>query len=252
MKRPLILVTNDDGINAPGIRTLISVMKNIGDIVVLGSAWGKVRALSNDLGTSIQKAQPSDPVEILGLSGAPNSGDKLVVVENESRAREVTQYRSRMKRMEENSTIKRVTVDQMIESASQEVKKVISVIVKADVHGSKEAIEQSLTKMNSEKVSIKIIHSAVGEINESDVTLAIASNARIFGFNVKANTQAKNLSKKEGIKTSFFSIIYEVIDEAQKIIDGLDEEKILCEVKNVIRKSKVKTFDFIINSFFER
>ena len=225
-----------------GRGTVVSVLiqngsLDVGDIAVIGKEWGKVRAMYDDSSKKIGKALPSYPVEILGLSGAPNSGDKLVVVENESRAREVTQYRSRMKRMEENSTIKRVTVDQMIESASQEVKKVISVIVKADVHGSKEAIEQSLTKMNSEKVSIKIIHSAVGEINESDVTLAIASNARIFGFNVKANTQAKNLSKKEGIKTSFFSIIYEVIDEAQKIIDGLDEEKI---VETLIGKAMIK------------
>ncbi len=225
-----------------GRGTVVSVLiqngsLDVGDIAVIGKEWGKVRAMYDDSSKKIGKALPSYPVEILGLSGAPNSGDKLVVVENESRAREVTQYRSRMKRMEENSTIKRVTVDQMIESASQEEKKVISVIVKADVHGSKEAIEQSLNKMNSEKVSIKIIHSAVGEINESDVTLAIASNARIFGFNVKANTQAKNLSKKEGIKTSFFSIIYEVIDEAQKIIDGLDEEKI---IETLIGKAMIK------------
>ncbi len=225
-----------------GRGTVVSVLiqngsLDVGDIAVIGKEWGKVRAMYDDSSKKIGKALPSYPVEILGLSGAPNSGDKLVVVENESRAREVTQYRSRMKRMEENSTIKRVTVDQMIESASQEEKKVISVIVKADVHGSKEAIEQSLNKMNSEKVSIKIIHSAVGEINESDVTLAIASNARIFGFNVKANTQAKNLSKKEGIKTSFFSIIYEVIDEAQKIIEGLDEEKI---IETLIGKAMIK------------
>ena len=214
-----------------GRGTVVSVLiqngsLDVGDVAVIGKEWGKVRAMYDDSSKKIDKALPSYPVEILGLSGAPNSGDKLVVVDNESRAREVTQYRSRMKRIEENSAIKRVTIDQMIESASQEDKKIISVIVKADVHGSKEAIEQSLNKMNSDLVSIKIIHTAVGEINESDVTLAIASNARIFGFNVKANTQAKTLSKKEAIKISFFSIIYEVIDEAQKIIDGLDEDKV--------------------------
>ena len=191
----------------------------------------------NDSSEKINLALPSFPIELLGLSGTPDSGDKLVVVDNEARAREVTQYRSRMKRIEENSSVKRVSIDQMIESASQDEKKVISIIVKADVHGSKEAIEQSLNKMNSEKISIKIIHSAVGEINESDVTLAIASKARIFGFNVKANTQAKTLSKREAIKISNFSIIYEVIDEAQKIIDGLDDAE---ETETQIGKAIVK------------
>ena len=169
-------------------------------------------------------ALPSYPVEVVGLSGAPESGEKLVVVESEARAREVTQYRSRMKRIEENSTIKRVSIDQMLQDNTGEQKVLISVIIKTDVHGSKEAIEQSLKKMNSEKVEIKIVHSGVGEINESDVTLATASNARIFGFNVKANVQAKNLSKREKISIKYFSIIYEVLDEAQKIIDGMFEE----------------------------
>ena len=182
----------------------------------MGKEWGKVRALYDDEGKRLQKALPSYPVELIGLSGAPESGDKLVVVESESRAREVTQYRSRRKRVEENSALKRTSIDQMIKDASVEQKKIISIIIKADVHGSKEAIEQSLTKMNSEKVEIKIIHTGVGEINESDVTLAIASEAMIFGFNVKANVQAKNLSKREKINMKYFSIIYEVIDEAKK------------------------------------
>ena len=139
--------------------------------------------------------------------------------------------------IEENASIKRVSIDQMIESASREEKKVISIIVKADVHGSKEAIEQSLSKMNSENIEIKIIHTAVGEINESDVTLAIASEARIFGFNVKANSQAKSLSKREDISISNFSIIYEVIDEAQKIIDGLENDKLS---ETLIGKAMIK------------
>ena len=225
-----------------GKGTVVSILiqngtLKVGDIAVVGKEWGKVRAMYNDSSEKINLALPSFPIELLGLSGTPDSGDKLVVVDNEARAREVTQYRSRMKRIEENSSVKRVSIDQMIESASQDEKKLISIIVKADVHGSKEAIEQSLNKMNSEKISIKIIHSAVGEINESDVTLAIASKARIFGFNVKANTQAKTLSKREAIKISNFSIIYEVIDEAQKIIDGLDNAE---ETETQIGKAIVK------------
>ena len=212
-----------------GKGTVVSILiekgtLKVGDVVVVGKEWGKVRALYDDEGKRLQMALPSYPVEVVGLSGAPESGEKLVVVESEARAREVTQYRSRMKRIEENSTIKRVSIDQMLQDNSGEQKVFISVIIKTDVHGSKEAIEQSLKKMNSEKVEIKIVHSGVGEINESDVTLATASNARIFGFNVKANVQAKNLSKREKISIKYFSIIYEVLDEAQKIIDGMFEE----------------------------
>ena len=226
-----------------GKGTVVSILiqkgtLNVGDIVVVGKEWGKVRALYNDEGKRLQMALPSYPVEVVGLSGAPESGEKLVVVENEARAREVTQYRSRMKRIEENSTIKRVSIDQILQDTSGEQKVFISIIIKTDVHGSKEAIEQSLKKMNSEKVEIKIVHSGVGEINESDVTLASASNARIFGFNVKANVQAKNLSKREKISIKYFSIIYEVLDEAQKIIDGMFEEDFKEELigKGTIKK----------------
>ena len=184
-----------------GKGTVVSILiekgtLNVGEIVVVGKEWGKVRALYDDEGNRLEKAPPSYPVEVVGLSGAPESGEKLVVVDSESRAREVTQYRSRRKRIEDNSSIKRVSIDQMIQDSSQEKKVEIAIIIKTDVHGSKEAIEQSLKKMNSDEVDIKIIHSGVGEINESDVTLATASNARIFGFNVKANVQAKNLSKE--------------------------------------------------------
>ena len=198
----------------------------VGDIIVVGKEWGKARAIYSDQGVRLSRATPSYPIELQGLSGAPESGDKLVVVESESRAREVTQYRSRVKRIEQNSSVARVSIDQMIKSASEEEKDIISIIVKADVHGSKEAIEQSLKKMNSEKFEVKIIHTGVGEINESDVTLATASNAKIFGFNVKANSQAKTLAKRENILIKYFSIIYEVIDEAKKILDGMGEEEL--------------------------
>ena len=226
-----------------GKGTVVSILiekgtLKVGDVVVVGKEWGKVRALYDDEGKRLQMALPSYPVEVVGLSGAPESGEKLVVVESEARAREVTQYRSRMKRIEENSTIKRVSIDQILQDTSGEQKVFISIIIKTDVHGSKEAIEQSLKKMNSEKVEIKIVHSGVGEINESDVTLATASNARIFGFNVKANVQAKNLSKREKISIKYFSIIYEVLDEAQKIIDGMFEEDFKEELigKGTIKK----------------
>ncbi len=225
-----------------GKGTVVSILiqkgtLNVGDVVVVGKEWGKVRALYNDEGVRLNKALPSYPVELIGLSGAPESGDKLVVVDTESRAREVTQYRSRRKRIEENSSLKRSTIDQMIKDASLDQRKLVSIIIKADVHGSKEAIEQSLKKMNSDLVEIKIIHTGVGEINESDVTLAIASQALIFGFNVKANVQAKNLSKREKITLRYFSIIYEVIDEANKIIEGMFTPD---SIESVIGKAVIK------------
>ena len=133
----------------------------VGDIVVVGKEWGKARAIYSDEGTKLLQANPSYPIELQGLSGAPESGDKLVVVENEFRAREVTQYRSRVKRIEQNSNITRVSIDQMIKSASENEKEIVSIIIKADVHGSKEAIEQSLKKMVSEKFEVKIIHTGV-------------------------------------------------------------------------------------------
>ncbi len=226
-----------------GKGTVVSILiekgtLNVGDVVVVGKEWGKVKALYDDEGKRLPKALPSYPVEVVGLSGAPESGEKLVVVESESRAREVTHYRSRMKRIEENSSMKRVSIDQMLQDSSGEKKVLISVIIKTDVHGSKEAIEQSLKKMNSDKIEIKIVHSGVGEINESDVTLATASAARIFGFSVKANVQAKNLAKREKISIKYFSIIYEVIDEANKIIDGMFEEDFKEELagKGTIKK----------------
>ena len=233
-----------------GKGTVVSVLiqkgtLNVGDIVVIGKEWGKVRALNDDQGNKLQKALPSFPVELVGLSGAPESGEKLVVVDSESRAREVTLYRSRMKRVEENSAIKRVSLDQMMQNASVEKKIEVPIIVKADVHGSKEAIEQSLIKMESEKVDLKIIHSGVGEINESDVTLATASNAKIFGFNVKANVQAKSLSKREKISVKYFSIIYEIIDEAKKIIEGLSEEEF---IDDFIGKALIKKVFELSNS----
>ena len=215
-----------------GKGTVVSILVQnghlkVGDIVIVGKEWGKVRAIYDEEGERLETAFPSYPVDLLGLSGAPESGDKLVVVDNESRAREVTQYRARTKRIEENASIKRASLEQLMQNVSEKEKKPISIIIKADVHGSKEAIEQSLKKINSENFDIKIPHTGVGEINESDVSLAIATNSIIFGFNVRANVQAKTLSKRDNVLIKYFSIIYEVIDEINKIIDGLTEDNLV-------------------------
>ncbi len=216
----------------------------VGDIVIAGKEWGKVRALTNDEGTRINKALPSFPVEILGISGAPSSGDEFVVVDTESRAREVTQYRDRKIRLRQNASIKRGTVEQMLSSANKEEDKEFPVIIKADVHGSKEAIEQSLQKIQIENFKVKILHSGVGEINESDVSLASASKGLILGFNVRSNVQAKNLSKRDNVVIKYFSIIYEVIDEVEKSIKTHLEpefrEDIIgkVEIKKIFKVSK--------------
>ena len=216
----------------------------VGDIVIAGKEWGKVRALTNDQGERINQALPSFPVEILGLSGAPSSGDEFVVVDSESRAREVTQYRDRMIRMRQSSSVKRGTVEQMLSSANQTEDKDFPVIIKADVHGSKEAIEQSLHKIQVENFKVKILHSGVGEINESDVSLASASKGLILGFNVRSNVQAKNLSKRDNVIIKYFSIIYEVIDDVEKSLKSRLEpefrEDIIGKVniKKVFRISK--------------
>ena len=209
----------------------------VGDIVIAGKEWGKVRALSNDQGERINEALPSYPVEILGLSGAPSSGDEFVVVDSESRAREVTQYRDRMIRMRQSSSVKRGTVEQMLSSANQTEDKDFPVIIKADVHGSKEAIEQSLRKIQVENFKVKILHSGVGEINESDVSLASASNGLILGFNVRSNVQAKNLSKRDNVIIKYFSIIYEVIDDVEKSMKSCLEPEFR---EDIIGKVKIK------------
>ena len=227
----------------------------VGDIVIAGKEWGKVRALSDDEGKRVMLAVPSYPIEILGLSGAPSAGDEFVVVENESRAREVTQYRDRLIRLKENSSVKRGTVEQMISNASETVEKNLPILIKADVHGSKEALEQSINKLKNEEIKIKILHSGVGEINESDVSLASASNALIVGFNVKTNVQARNLSKREGVTIKYYSIIYEVIDEVKRMLDSELEpdlnEKIIgnVEIRKVFNISKSSS---IAGCFVER
>ena len=207
----------------------------VGDIVIAGKEWGKVRALSDEENNKIIKALPSYPVEILGLSGAPQAGDEFVVVENESRAREVAQYRDRIKRQRENASLKRTSIEQMISDASSDNSIDFPMIIKADVHGSKEAIEQSLLKIESGNIKIKILHTGIGEINESDVSLSTATKAIIVGFNVRTNVQARNLAKRDNVTIKYYSIIYEVIDEINKLMKGMQEpdykEKVIGQVK---------------------
>ena len=218
---------------------------NIGDIVVLGSAWGKVRALSNDLGASIQKAQPSDPVEILGLNSVPEAGDKFTVVNSEARAREITEYRHRKIKNFATGITNKLTLENMMGQIKEKNLKELPVLLKADMQGSIEAISSALNELGSDEVVVRIIHSAVGAVSETDIALASASNAILLAFNVRPNPNAKLQAQTDGVEIRQYSIIYNLIDEIKLALSGLLDptinEKIIgnAEVKEVFYISKI-------------
>jgi translation initiation factor IF-2 len=215
-----------------------------GDIVVAGTTWGKVRALINDQGKPIKSAGPAMPAEILGLNGVPVAGDNLVVVESEARARELTAFRQAQQK-EAEQRARRGTLEQMFSNIQSGGVQELPILIKTDVHGSAEAIVGALEKLSTEEVKVQILHSAVGGITESDITLAKASNAVIFGFNVRANPQARAASEREGIDIRYYSIIYELIDDVKALLSGLlkpeQREKFLgyAEIREVFNVTKV-------------
>jgi translation initiation factor IF-2 len=192
----------------------------VGDIIVCGGNWGKVRAMVDDRGDPITEAGPSTPVEIQGLDGVPDAGDLLVVVDSEKRAREITAYRVRKKQTAAIAAPAGSVEDMFSQMADQNISE-LPVVVKSDVHGSLEAIVAGLVKMNTDEVQVRMLHSGVGAITESDVTLAMASGALILGFNVRANAQARDLAKRENINIHYHSIIYELLDEAKARLSGM-------------------------------
>jgi translation initiation factor IF-2 len=192
----------------------------IGDIFVAGSEWGRVRGLMDATGSEVEAAGPGMPVEILGLNGTPAAGDDLVVVPSEARAREVTEFRQRRLR-DARTTASRGTFEQMMNRIQQGQTKELALVVKADVHGSTEAIVGALEKLSSDDVSVNVLHAGVGGINESDVTLARASNALIIGFNVRANPQAREMARRDGVEIRYYSIIYELADEIKQLLSGM-------------------------------
>ncbi len=193
----------------------------VGDIFVSGSEWGRVRALDDEHGKTVKEAGPSAPVEVLGLNGTPLAGDDFVVAENESRARDIADYRQRRRRDQQAAQGARGTLEQMFSQIAAGAAKELPVVVKSDVQGSLEAITGSLDKLATSEVTTRILHAAVGGINESDVILAKASNAVIIGFNVRANPQALALSRRDGVEIRYYSIIYDVIDDMKAALSGL-------------------------------
>jgi len=216
-----------------------------GDIFVAGCEWGRVRALVDDHGKQIDEAFPGMPVEILGLSGTPDAGDDVVVVGDDARAREVTEYRQRMKRDKRSAAATRGTLEEMFEKIKEGVAQTLPIVVKADVHGSLEAITAALDKMGTDEVKAQILHGAVGGINESDVILARASGGFIMGFNVRANAQARDLAKRDGVDIRYYSIIYDAIDDMRNALSGmlaptLKEEFLgYAQIREVFSVSKV-------------
>jgi translation initiation factor IF-2 len=194
-----------------------------GQIIVAGDQWGRVRALVNDKGDHVKEAGPAMPVEILGLSGTPSAGDRFAVVENESRAREISEYRQRLARDKAvaRQTGQRGSLEQMMSQLQTSGLKEFPLVIKADVQGSVEAIIASLDKLGTDEVRARIVHSGAGAITESDISLAEASNAAIIGFNVRANAQARTASERAGIEIRYYNIIYDLVDDVKAAMSGL-------------------------------
>jgi translation initiation factor IF-2 len=217
----------------------------IGDIVVAGSEWGRVRLLLNDRGETVKSAGPSTPVEVLGLSAAPEAGDEMVVVESEARAREVAEYRGRKRRESRQASNSRQTLDQLLKTREVGEKKLLPLVLKADVQGSAEAIQGALAKLGTDEVAVQILQAGVGGITESDVILAHASGAGVIGFNVRANNQARDRAKRDGVDIRYYSIIYNVVDDIKAALSGMltpeTREKFLgnAEILEVFTISKV-------------
>jgi len=218
---------------------------HVGDILVAGSEWGRVRLMMNDRGETVQSAGPATPVEVLGLSGVPEAGDEFVVVEDEGRAREVTEYRARKRRETRQKNLSRQTLDQLLQTQKEGEKRFLPLVIKADVQGSSEAIQGALMKLGTDEVAAQVLQSGVGGITESDVILAHASGAAIIGFNVRANAQARERAKRDGVEIRYYNIIYNVVDDVKAALSGLlapeTREKFLgnAEVLEVFAISKV-------------
>ena len=219
----------------------------VGDIVVAGANWGRVKALLDDKGNRKNIAEPSEPVEILGLNSVPQAGDQFAVVNSESRAREVSEYRQSIAQKNNPLTARAAVtnVDQMLTQIKQGQRKALPIILKTDVNGSMEAISAALRDLQNEEVASQIILSGVGALNESDIMLAVSSGAIVIGFNVRADAPAKRIAKQNNIEIKYYSIIYEILDDIKNLLSGLmapiETEVFLgyAKIKKVFKITKV-------------
>lgn len=193
---------------------------NVGDILVAGAAWGRVRALQNDLGQRVESAGPSDPVEVLGLGAVPFAGDQFYIVENDAKARELAEYREAKIKEKINLATAR-TLDSLMTQIQDADKQFLPIVIKGDVQGSIEAIAAALGKLGNDEVQVQIVHSAVGGVTESDINLAEAAGGVVFGFNVRANKQARDLAEDRKIEIRYYSVIYDLINDIKDALSGL-------------------------------
>lgn len=228
---------------------------NVGDPIVVGNTFGRVRTMTNDRGRQVKKATPSETVEITGLNDVPESADKLVEFKDEKTARSVGEARAQQALQKSRENVQHVTLDNLFDTMKKENMKEVDIVLKADVQGSVEALQQSLEKIEVEGVRVNIIHSGVGAINESDVTLAGASNAFIIGFNVRPTATAKSQAETDGVDIRLYSIIYKAIDDVTAAMKGMleptYEEKVIgnLTVRETWKVSKVGT---IAGSFVDK
>ena len=194
----------------------------LGDIFVVGEQWGKVRALISDSGERIKTAGPSTPIEVLGLNGTPEAGDVLNVVETEAQAREIAEYRAQAAKDKRAALGAATTLEQLMANAkANEDISELPILLKADVQGSAEAIVQAMAKIGNDEVRVRVLHSGVGAITETDIGLAEASGAPVFGFNVRANTSARNTANQKGVEIRYYSVIYDLVDDVKSAASGL-------------------------------
>ena len=217
-----------------------------GDIFVVGEQYGKVRALINDKGERVQEAGPSVPVEVLGLNGTPEAGDVLNVTETEAQAREIAEYRAQVSKDKRAAAGAATTLEQLMQKAKDdESVSELPVIVKADVQGSTEAIVQALEKVGNDEVRVRVIHSGVGAITETDIGLAEASGCPVIGFNVRANAPARNAANQKGVEIRYYSVIYDLVDDVKAAASGLLSNEIrenfigYANIKEVFKVSNV-------------
>lgn len=219
----------------------------IQDPFVAGIYYGRVRAIFNDLGEKIETAGPSDPVEIIGLSGVPDAGDPFEAVESERYAKQICQKRQELRRHEESQRIQKVTLEHLNEMIAMGDVKELKVIIKADVRGSAEALRDALEGLSNEQVTVNCIHTGTGAINESDIVLASASNAIIIGFHVRPNNKASDLASKESVEMKFYNIIYNVVDDIRGAMEGMLDPELQeqangkGEIREIFKISKVGT-----------
>lgn len=226
----------------------------VGDPIVVGDTFGRVRTMTNDKGHQVKKATPSMPVEITGLNDVPESADKLVVFADEKTARAVGEARAQQSLQKQRENVQHVTLDNLFDTMKRESMKSVDIVLKADVQGSAEALAQSFQKIDVEGVRVNIIHSGVGAINESDVTLASASNALIIGFNVRPTATAKSQAAQEGVDIRLYSIIYKAIDDVKAAMQGMleptYEEKVIGNL-TVLETWKVSKIGTIAGAFVD-